>query len=128
MTAVGYRRVVIVSGIVIAGLLALAWQLAMKAAILQADARDAWSAIVDYGRSRDAAIRSDPREAVQMLEIIATLPPRRTNHSSPILRMVERERDRDVRDVIEYLRKKTGEDLGDDPAKWIEKYSGHEKR
>ena len=127
MTAIGYRRIVIVSSIAIAGLLALAWQLAMRSAIQQADARDAWSAIVDYGRSRDAALRSDPREAVKMLAIIATLPPRRTNNASPVLRMIERERDRDVRDVIEYLRKKTGEDLGDDPAKWIEKYSGNEK-
>ena len=127
MRAIGYRRIVIASGIAVVGLLALAWELAVRSAIQQADARDAWSAIVDYGRSRDAALRSAPREAVQMLETIATLPPRRTNHASPVLRMVERERDRDVRDVIEYLRKKTGEDLGDDPAKWIEKYSGHEK-
>jgi hypothetical protein len=27
-----------------------------------------------------------------------------------------------IREVIAYLRKKTGEDLGDDPQKWIEKY------
>jgi hypothetical protein len=30
--------------------------------------------------------------------------------------------------VIEYLRNKTGEDLGDDPAKWIEKYDPQEMR
>ena len=128
MTAIGYRRIIIVSGIAIAGLLVLAWELAKRYAIQQADARDAWSAIVDYGRSRDSALRSDPREAVQMLEVIATLPPRRTNSLSPVLRMVERERERDVRDVLEYLRRTTGEDLGDDPAKWIEKYSRHEDR
>ena len=88
----------------------------------------AGSAIVDYGRCRDVALRSEPEHAVEQLHVIACLPPRRTNSPSPLLRVVERERDRDIRDVIAYLRTKTGEDLGDDPGKWIVKYSPHETR
>jgi hypothetical protein len=128
MTIVGYKRVVILASLFIVALLALAWHLAMKRAIQQADERGAWLAVADYGRSRDRALRSEPGVAAQELYIIASLPPRRTNSPSYLLRMVERERDRDIRDVVAYLRTKTGEDLGDDPAKWIEKYLAHEKR
>jgi len=70
---------------------------------------------------------TSPEQAVEQLYIIACLPPRRTNDLSPLLRIIERERDRDIHDVIAYLRTKTGGDLGDDPAKWIERYSAHEK-
>ena len=128
MTVIGYRRVTILALLLIATLLAVAWHLAMKWAIQQADERDSWGAIVGYGRSRDQALRSEPGVAAQELYIIACVPPRRTNSPSPLLRMVERERERDIRDVIAYLRTKTGEDLGSDPAKWIEKYSAHETR
>lgn len=128
MTVIGYRRITILALLCVAVLLALVWHLAMECAVQQADARGAWSAIAGYGRSRNMALRSEPEDAAQMLHIIAILPARQTNSSDPLIRMVERERDRDVRDVIEYLRAKTGEDFGDDPAKWIEKYSGHEAR
>ena len=109
-------------------LVATVWNLALKSAIQRADARGAWDAIADYGRCRDTALRSTPEQAVEQLYIIACLPPRRTKDLSPLLRMVERERDRDIHDVIVYLRTNTADDLGDDPAKWIEKYSAHKKR
>lgn len=41
---------------------------------------------------------------------------------SPLDLMVERERAYAVRDIIACLRVKTGEDLGDKPEPWIEKY------
>jgi len=127
MTVIGYKRVVIVACLLIVGLLALAWHLAIKCAIQKADERGAWLAIADYGRCRDAALKSEPGGAAEQLYIIVCLPPRMTNSPSHLLRIVERERDRDIRDVVAYLRTKTGDDLGDDPAKWIEKYSPHEK-
>ena len=37
--------------------------------------------------------------------------------------LVERERSNAVQIIISYLRTKTGEDLGNDPEKWIEKYA-----
>ncbi len=126
MTVIVYKRVLVLACLFIVALLALAWHLTVKRAIQQADERGAWLAIADYGRARDRALLSEPRAAAEELYIIASLPPRRTNSPSYLLRMVERERDRDIRDVVAYLRTKTGEDLGDDPAKWIEKYSPHE--
>jgi hypothetical protein len=128
MTVTGYRWALLLACLLIVAVLASAWQLELKSAVQRADARGAWSAVADYGRCRDTALRSTPQQAVEQLYIIACLPRRRTNDPSPLLRMVERERDRDICDVIAYLRSKTGEDLGDDAAKWIDKYSAYEKR
>ncbi|HXT39331.1 MAG TPA: hypothetical protein VN887_04845 [Candidatus Angelobacter sp.] len=127
MTVIGYRWALILACLLVVALLALAWHLAMQSAVQQADERGVWSAIVDYGRCRDEAFRSEPERAVEQLYIIACLPPRRTNSPGPLLWIVERERDRDIREVIAYLRTKTGKDLGDDPAKWIEKYSADKR-
>jgi hypothetical protein len=38
-------------------------------------------------------------------------------------RMVEQERALATRDIIAYLRSKTGEDLGERPEAWIQKYA-----
>jgi hypothetical protein len=42
---------------------------------------------------------------------------------SQLDRMVERERTLAVRDIISYLRTKTGQDLGENPEPWIQKYA-----
>jgi hypothetical protein len=123
MTVIGYKRVAILTSLLSVALLALAGYFAIKSADHQDEERGAWSEIVDYGKWRDEALQSDPEGAGWCLHTITWSPRRTTNSSSPLVWIIERERERDVRDVIEYLRKKTGEDLGDDPAKWIEKYS-----
>jgi hypothetical protein len=38
-------------------------------------------------------------------------------------RMVERERQRAAQDIMAYLRIKTGQDLGESPEAWIQKYA-----
>jgi hypothetical protein len=118
---IGYRRLTILLLLVVLGLLGLSWHLALKCAMHRADEQWTWLTIRDFQRSRDLAARSQPEVAVQILDQIAHLPPPRTNR--PLDRIVEHERARQVDDLIEYLRKTTGEDFGDDPAKWIEKYS-----
>jgi hypothetical protein len=42
---------------------------------------------------------------------------------SQLDRMVERESARAVKEIIAYLRTKTGEDLGANPKPWIQKYA-----
>jgi hypothetical protein len=121
MTVVGYRRLTFLLLLLVAGLLVLSWQLALKCSMYRADERAIWLTVKDFQRSREFATRSEPKVAVQVLDQIAHLPPPRTNR--PRDRIIESERARQVHDVIEYLRKTTGEDLGDAPAKWIEKYS-----
>lgn len=121
MTVVGYRRLTLLLLLIVLGLVGLSWQLALKCVMYRADERATWLTIRDFQRSRDFATRSEPKVAVQVLEQIAYLPPPRTNR--PRDRIIESERARQVHDVIAYLRKTTGDDVGDDPAKWIEKYS-----
>ncbi len=80
--------------------------------------------IKDLDRSRDFAIRSEPTVAAEILYQIAFLPPARTNDY--LDRIYEYERQKHVVEVIEYLRNETGEDLGGDAVKWIEKYAQYE--
>jgi hypothetical protein len=40
-----------------------------------------------------------------------------------LIQIIERDKRQTVEQVLTYLRKATGEDLGDDPEKWIAKYS-----
>ncbi len=124
MTVVGYRRLTVLAIVVVAALIGLAWHLVMKCAIQQADERDTWRAIMGLERSRDLALRSEPEVAAEMLYQIAYLPPPRTN--GPLDMIFQRERQIQAREVILYLRRRTGEDLGDDPMKWVRKYCPHE--
>ena len=53
--------------------------------------------------------------------------PQRTQYyATQLQRMVARERTAAIKDLIEYFRTRTGEDLGDDPLKWIQEYA-HKK-
>jgi hypothetical protein len=128
MTVIRYRWVLLLACLCNVALLVTAWLLGRRSGAQRAREAGAWSAVVDYGRCRDAALRSEPEQAVDQLYLIACLPPRRRDDLSPLIRMVERERERDIRDVITYLRSKTGIDLGDEPGKWIEKYSTQANR
>jgi hypothetical protein len=70
--------------------------------------------------SRNSALQSGPGDAVVFLyknqtPISASWP----NITAPI---AELERKRAVRDVIQYLRVKTGKDLGDNPVAWIQAF------
>src|SRR5689334_844028 len=101
MTIVGYKRLTIVSFLLLAGLLGFTVHLAMKCSTQRADEGRAWGVIWNYGSCRDLALRSDPATAVSMLRLI-TSRPRRTN--TPLDLIVQRERERVIHEVIEYLR------------------------
>jgi hypothetical protein len=77
---------------------------------------------------RAKALRSNPSEAVDFLEYATNYYPSGTKQvqDSRLDRIVERARDRSVREILADLRVKTGKDLGSDPQKWIEAYQkGH---
>jgi len=120
MSTTGYKRLTVLLAVVIVVLLGLVWHLNMKFQIQRWDERDTWSAIRDFEMRRNMALRAEPKEAVEILDTIVQLPPRQSTNS--LGRIIEHERAVAIRDVIGYLRKKTGEDLGDEPQKWIEKY------
>jgi hypothetical protein len=39
-----------------------------------------------------------------------------------LLQVINRDRDQVISSAIQFLKKKTGEDLGDDPQKWVAKF------
>jgi len=72
--------------------------------------------------TRDCALRSEPAEAVEYLyKLQGPMPGSPPVHNADS-NIMELERKRAVKDVIRYLRAKTGKDLGDNPDSWIRKY------
>ena len=68
---------------------------------------------------RGLALRGEPSQAADALEMLQT-PPGSPRFENMVADFVERERAATVREIIAYLRLKTGKDFGEDPHKWIE--------
>jgi hypothetical protein len=125
MSASGYKRLTIVLGVICAGLLVLCgvqfrtygW-LKMRVAFASEQTQ-----IFDEMRSR--ALKSDAAGAAGCLEYAVDYYPSGSKQEtgSRLDRMVERDRALAVRDILACLRIKTGEDLGDSPEAWIQKYA-----
>jgi hypothetical protein len=79
---------------------------------------------------RSKALQSDTDEGVQCLANVLGLFPSGTMQEtgSPLDRMVERARESVAREIVAYLRKKSPEDLGEDPEKWIQALKVHQPR
>ena len=74
-----------------------------------------------YEADRDLALKQDVTNAVERLyKLQGPSLPFPKNH--PATKFMEHERLRAVRDVIAYLRLKTGQDLGEEPEPWILAY------
>lgn len=120
MTVTGYKRSLVVLSIAVVLLLACVWHLVWRYSLQRADARAAWSTVVDYERSQRVLGAMTVNDTVAYLDAIT-----RANLSASdrhLSMIMQRERTRVVRDVIQELRKKTGEDLGEDPQAWIKRY------
>jgi hypothetical protein len=78
-----------------------------------------------FQEMRDRALRSDVAEAAGCLDYTVNYYPSGTKQEagSQLDRIVERQRAWAIRDIINYLRFKTGQDLGDDPAVWIRQFA-----
>lgn len=74
---------------------------------------------------RAKALQSDPAGAAGCLQYVVNYYPSGSKQEtgSRLDRMVERERTRAVSDIISHLRAKTGQDLGENPEPWIQKYA-----
>ena len=77
-----------------------------------------------FEEMRLRALQTTPSEAAGCLQYVVSYYPSGTKQEagSSLDRMVERERQRVVSDIIDYLRAKTGEDLGKEPHVWIDKH------
>ena len=127
MSITSYKRLTILLAVGIILLLGLVWQLNFKLHMALLDWKESdqstWVEVRDIDKVRDWALQADTQKAVDYLDMLDQSPPREwTARIGNLGRVIEIERASAIREVIAYLRKKTGEDLGDDPQKWIEKY------
>jgi hypothetical protein len=127
MSIASYKRLTALLAVGIVLLLGLVWQLNLKLHMALLDARESeqstWVEVRELDKCRDRALQAEPQKAVEYLDMLDQSPPREwTARRGNPGRVIEIERASAIREVIAYLRKKTGEDLGDDPKRWIEKY------
>ena len=125
MRVASYRRSLAALVVAVVVLLGCVWHLLWKCSLLRMDTRGAWGLIMEYEKERGSLSAMDIQDMAAYLDAISHAS---LNASDPYLsKIMQRERARAVQGVIQDLRKKTGEDLGEDPEAWIRKYyrSGH---
>jgi hypothetical protein len=127
MSITSYKRLTVLLAVGIILLLGLVWQLDLRLHMTLLDTKaseqSTWVEVRDIDKCRDWALHAELPKAVEYLDMLDQSPPREwTARRGNIGRVIEIERASAIREVIAYLRKKTGEDFGDDPKKWIEKY------
>lgn len=104
------------------GSLSFAIYFGLECARLRAREQAAFGAIFFVKYFSQQALQSDPHMAAMMLRGIMSRAGEEFNDQRLDL-LVKDACDREGRRIVQYLRERTGDDLGDDPAKWVEKYS-----
>lgn len=121
MTTTGYRRTI---GALVAVLLTttacLCW-IGWNYNLERLDIRATWRVLMDYDRTRRELSSLGVDGTITYLDLYTHANVATSNRSLNLI--LERERAQMVRELIGSLRKMTGEDLGDDPEKWIGKYA-----
>ncbi|MEW6305800.1 MAG: hypothetical protein AB1705_20165 [Verrucomicrobiota bacterium] len=87
------------------------------------DVRYAHDIVGRFNSERDLAMKGELSETVQYLGQLHFPEGQPSPFTGSLSYFVETQRRRAVHDVIVYLRAKTGEDLGDAPEAWIQKYA-----
>ena len=88
----------------------------------RANVRFAHDIVWSFQADRDLALKAEVPEAVGYLEKLHFPERQPSPFSGSLSNYVEEERRRVVRDVMVYLRTKTGKDLGNKPEPWIAEY------
>lgn len=131
MTPLGQKRLAIALSVATVGLAALAaWGWA-RAAMAEVDAMlaDGWTEMLQEGR--DAALaKTNVTEVADSLRWVGRFYRPPEPPASGIERhhynLMERTRVSYQRDIVAHLRQLTGDQLGDDPKLWIQKYANPE--
>ena len=125
MITLGYKCLIKVLCVVCVGLLTLYGCLFWKYGWLKIRVASAYEQTQIFDEMRTQALQSGTADAAGFLEYVIGYYPSETKQEkgSQLDRIVERERSFAVRDILAYLRSKTGDDLGENPAAWIQKYA-----
>jgi len=123
MSILGYKRATIILSMVSLALIALNVLLFIGYAPLKLQLMLASEQIQIFEEMRGRALQASPSEAAGCLEYVVGYYPSGTKQvvGSRIDRMVEQARASAVREIVAYLRSKTGEDLGSNAELWIQK-------
>jgi hypothetical protein len=125
MSISGYQRLAVFLGVLCALLALVSVSLLIGYAPLKLRVAFASEQVHIFDEMRDKALHSDASGAAGCLEYVVNYYPSGTKQESGsrLDRMVESARGQSVREILAYLRIKTGEDLGTDPDSWIKKYA-----
>ena len=125
MTSSGYKYITITLILVVVLLAALCGKLFVDYAALNISTSLARGQIQTFDDMRDRALNSDVTESANCLRYAAHYYQSGTKQTtgSTLDWIVERQRGEAVQAIIAHLRAKSGENLGDDPEKWVEKYA-----
>ena len=125
MSIPGCKRLTIALGVVSVGLLVIYGCLFWSYGWLKIRVAFATEQTQIFEDMRTQALQSDAAGAAGCLEYVVGYYPSGSKQEtgSRLDHMVERERALAVRDIVAYLRTKTGQDLGESPEAWIQKYA-----
>ena len=125
MTVASSRRLIQAMTAVVVFLLVLHCKLYWDYGRLKIQVAFASEQIAIFDAMRSAALQSDLAGAAGKLQYVVWYYPSGSKQQtgSRLDQIVERERTNAVKQILTYLKTKTGEDLGNDPQKWIEKYA-----
>jgi hypothetical protein len=125
MTISGYKQLTMALGVVCVGLVVLCGGLFWSHGWLTISVAFASEQTQIFDEMRTKALQSDAAGAAGFLEYVVDYYPSGTKQQtgSRLDRMVERERAQAERDIIAHLRIQTGQDLGESPEAWIQKYA-----
>ena len=87
------------------------------------EAMYAHATVAHLRSDRDWALRSDVQKAAIILGYVREGTNTKQRPGTPLDQMCSIERSNVIAEIVTYLRTKTGEDLGDRPEPWIEKYA-----
>ena len=127
MSILGYKRLTVLLGACCIILLGLSVSLFIGYAPLKVRLAFASEQVHIFDEMRNRALQSDASGAAECLEYVVAYYPSGTKQEvgSRLDRMVESARVQSVREILAYLRTKTGEDLGSNPESWVRKYAKH---
>ena len=80
------------------------------------------SAVQQLEKLRLEAAKGDVSQAASALKSVVEFSPSKVNRQQDLAQIFEASRASVIREIISRMQSLTGEDLGDDPKLWIEKY------
>jgi hypothetical protein len=122
MSIRGYKLWTVGLSIIVVVLGVEAFYLFLVVAKLQATETHTAKAVKAFSDAQEVACKADPTQAVRELQYMLAWTPVYYRSNSSHAYIIDHSRAQALSNVLSHLRKETGEDLGDDPNAWIQRY------